>query len=74
MPKGDTMQRCFETLKAFNEGPVTAGKLAKRLNVSRFIARRWIDQASRYFPIAEVGLDRSNFGRPAVIYKLIKNY
>ena len=72
MPKGDAMQRCFETLRAFHEGPVTVRKLATNLNVSRMVAKRWIDQASRYYPIVETGFDHSGFGRPGTIYELKK--
>jgi len=72
MPKGDTMQRCFETLKAFNEGPVTVGYLSKRLNMSRMVAKRWIDQASRYYPIIENGKKYGGVGRPATVYELLR--
>jgi len=70
MPKGDGMQRCFEVLKAFNDGPVTSSILAKKLCVSRFVAKRWIDQASRYYPIIETGKDTSGYGRPATVFEL----
>ena len=70
--RGDAMQRCFEIIKMFESGTVTVRQIADRFDIHRHCAQRWIDQMSRFYPVAEVGLDYSNGGRPGVVYKLLK--
>ena len=71
--RGDTIDRAFQVIKMLESGPVTCRMVSDRLGIHRHCAQRWIDQASRFYPVIESGLDYSNGGRPGVIYELIRD-
>jgi len=70
--RGDTIERAFEIIRMFESGPVTTRLIQDRLGIKRLPAARWIDQASRFMPIIEDGLDHNGRGRPCRVYRLLK--
>ena len=71
MPRGDVMQRAFQIIRLINSGPITVRIVMDKLDVSKFCAKRWIEQVSRFYPVYESGLDYSGGGRPGIVYELL---